>query len=219
MLNRKTTLTCAAAGAITLATSVAALVQSSAMLGTSNQSSARSGSNVAIDRLALHYGAVMGSTENAKILINALGAGRHVTLGDTTAAGSGKAMGYVNVNIALALALAQAQANAKVGEDLSAQGFFSALGNVMERRAGGTGWGQIAKDLGFSLDQVLSASNTAQVATRTIQLTQIAAAYEVHGSGSVSRHWNGLGQGRAGVGVYAGIRGATAASAAMSEVA
>ncbi len=186
------------------------MAQSSATIDAGNQPSASSSSNITIDRLAVHYGTVMGSTENARALIDGMGTGKDVTLGETTLAGRGKAMGYVNINIALALAKAHAEDITKAGEELSAQGFLSTLGGVMERRASGTGWGQIARDLGFSLDQVLSASHTAQVATRAIQSIQVAAAMQVNGTGSVSRHWNGSGQGRVGVGVDAGIGGGIA---------
>ena len=207
MLNRNTTLICAAAGAVTLATSVAALARSSATVDTTTQAGASSSSNIAIERLAVHYGSVMGCTASATALIDAMGAGKHVTFGDTTIAGNGKAMGYANINIALALAKAHAEANAKAGESLSAQGFLTALGDVMERRSGGLGWGQIAKDLGFSLDQVLSASYTAQVATRTSQSAQVAAAQQVNGTTSVNRHRDGSVQGRAGADIDGGVAG------------
>ncbi len=181
MLNRKNTLTCAAAGAITLATSVAALAQSSATAGANTQSGTSNGANIAVDRLAIHYASLVGSAEQARVLIDGLGSGKAVALGETTFAGSGKTMGYVNINIALALASTYVAANVKAGQEPSALFFFSALDDVLERRTGGSAWGQIAKDLGFNLDQVLSASNTAQVATRAGHSSRLAAASQMSG--------------------------------------
>jgi hypothetical protein len=204
MLNRENTLTCAAAGAVTLASSVAAFGQRTATAGAAVRASTDSSGDIAIDRLAIHYGTLVGSTEQARLLIEGMGGGMEVAYGETRLAGSGKPMGYVNINIALALASAFAAANLKAGEALSAQGFFSALADVMGRRAGGLGWGQIAKDLGFSLDQVLSASNTAQVATRASYSNRFAATAQVRGSTNLIGYGNANLQAPCGVGAIAG---------------
>jgi hypothetical protein len=179
MLNRKYTLACAAADASTVATPVVAQAPSSRPARLTGKPCTSSSATIDIDRLAIHYRTAVGSTERARLLIEGMGSGTQVALGETILAGTGKAMGYVNINIALALANARVSANAQTGEELPAHGFLSALKDVMQRRAGEAGWGQIAKDLGFSLDQVLSASNTAQVATRAGHASRSGAATQM----------------------------------------
>ncbi len=161
MLNRKSTLTAVAAAVLALATSFTVLAQTT------------TGSNPTANRLADSYSTSVGLTEpQSKNLIGAMRKGEDITITTTTTTttagttsttttvtGTGKTMGYGNINIALSLAKAEAAKTEGT--------FLSSLDTVMDRRASGMGWGQIAKELGFNLGQVMSASKTEKSASKS----------------------------------------------------
>jgi len=93
-------------------------------------------------------------------------AGQDVTQKGVTVSGTGTTMGYGNVNIALSLATAQA------GEDTTTKVFLTALDQVVDMRARGMGWRQIAKDLGFNLGQIVSGSKSNRPASATAKVRQ-----------------------------------------------
>lgn len=111
-----------------------------------------------VGRLAEAYAPSIGSPEAARAVVEAMRAGNDVTVGDVTVSGSGKTMGIGNIDIALSLAMSQ------MAPDATSKDFLSALDGVMDQRASGMGWGNIAKSLGVSLGQVMSASKSAKAA-------------------------------------------------------
>lgn len=103
-------------------------------------------------QLADRYSTVLGARADALKVIEGLRAGKDSTLGSQTVSGTGTTMGYGAVGIALALA------DASAGTAPSTQDFLASLDRVMDLRAAGTGWGQIARELGLQLGQVVSGS-------------------------------------------------------------
>jgi hypothetical protein len=127
-----------------------------------------------LEKLEDRYAAFAGSESNAKSLVSGLRNGTDITL---TSSGSGgatatidpptKKMGNGNVNIALALAEAslkqqgitnptpeQIKAALNGGTIKTAAGDVQ-LAGVLQMRADGKGWGQIAQSLGFKLGEVM----------------------------------------------------------------
>lgn len=107
------------------------------------------------ETLVERYTGLAGSPDNARALVTGLRdgtdiklvyAGTPLTLDPPT----GK-MGNGNVNIALALTEASLKDTAKP----TAQQFQAALNGVLEQRASGRGWGEIAHSLGFKLGEVV----------------------------------------------------------------
>ena len=152
MINRNNKLAYAAFVVLTFV-SAAELVQASTATADTT-SSTSSNSNPTADRLSDTFSASVGSRTDAATLIEGMRADKDVKMGDVTVSGTGKTMGYGNVNIALSLAKADA------GATPTTKGFLSSLDKVMDMRASGMGWGQIAKDLGFKLGDVVSGSKT-----------------------------------------------------------
>lgn len=105
--------------------------------------------------LVERYTDLAGSRAGAQALVAGLRDGSDIEL---TYAGTkltidpptGK-MGNGNVNIALALTEASLKDTAKP----TAQQFQAALSGVLEQRAAGRGWGEIANSLGFKLGEVM----------------------------------------------------------------
>ena len=153
MLNRKSKLARAAIVAFACVSTFGGLVQASTTTAVTS-SSMSSNSTPSADQLADTFSASVGSRTDAATLIEGMRAGKDVRMADVTVSGTGKTMGYGNVNIALSLAKADAGATA------TTKGFLSSLDKVMDMRASGMGWGQIAKDLGFRLGEVVSGSKT-----------------------------------------------------------
>ena len=109
-------------------------------------------------RLADRFGEVAGSRVNALAVVEGLRSGKGVTREGVTVSGTGNTMGYGNINIAMSLARSQLSAGA------SSKDFLSALDSIMDMRAEGKGWGQIAHSLGVNLGQVMGASKAGQSA-------------------------------------------------------
>lgn len=128
-------------------------------------------------KLVETYAPLAGSEQNAESLVEGLRTGSRVTLATKTSTGTTttsftpptKTMGNGNVNIALALAEAslrdQGIANptpsqlqtALMGGTIKTRSGDVKLEGVLQMRADGMGWGQIANQLGFKLGDVLSA--------------------------------------------------------------
>lgn len=145
-------------------------------------------------KLISTYSHLAGSDANAQALIDGLRNGSAITLntpttttvtnpdgtttttttptGTTFTPTTGK-MGWGEVNITLSLAqalvgsdatAARLQAAVNGGTITNADGTTSTLTGILTMRASGTGWGQIAKQLGFNLGSLVSASHTGKSA-------------------------------------------------------
>src|SRR6266446_7399989 len=116
------------------------------------------------DRLIQKYTPLTGSEDNAKSLVTGLRDGAAVKLssgGTSTSFTSptGK-MGFGNVNIALSLAEASLKQQG-ITNPTSAQ-LQGALMGILQQRADGKGWGQIASSMGFKLGEVVRPEKHAQ---------------------------------------------------------
>ena len=145
---------------------------------------------VPADRLVSNYTDLAGSEANAQALIDGLRNGTAITLatptsttttnadGTTTTTTSivntvftpatGKlCWGEVNISLSLAQALVGTDATAEQllaalngGTLTHADGTTTTLAGVLQLRADGAGWGQIAKQSGFKLGALMSASKS-----------------------------------------------------------
>ncbi len=136
------------AGAALLSLSFAALAQSEQQL---------------IER----YTALAGSEDNATSLVTGLRDGKEVTLisgaiTETFTPPTGK-MGYGNVDNAIAIA-ERTLKDQGITEPTPAQ-LEAALTDVLKLRAGGMGWGEIAKAQGFKLGDVKRPEKAEKIAT------------------------------------------------------
>ncbi len=109
------------------------------------------------DRLIQKYTALAGSEDNAKSLVTGLRDGTEVKLSSGTTSTSftsptGK-MGFGNVNIALSLAEASLKQQGITNP--TSEQLQGALMGVLQQRADGKGWGQIANSMGFKLGEVV----------------------------------------------------------------
>ena len=171
------------------------------------------GEGAVSDRISSDFSAFAGSTTNSDALVTGLRNGTEVTLATTGANGvttsttftppTGK-MGYGNVYTSLALAkqqlagvgiteptAAQLQA-ALVGGTVTTPTGQATLTGVLELRAQGMGWGQIAQSYGYKLGPVISgmkashAKITAQTATGGATTTSATTSAAGHRSGIVT---------------------------------
>lgn len=154
----------------------------------------RSSTSTASDKLVSEFTPLAGSKENATSLVNGLRTGSAVTLtspatgggsatatstnGSTTFTPPTKPMGYGNVRIALSLAQTQL-ANQGVTQPTSQQLQTSLMGSgtsttggttsqgILQMRASGMGWGQIANSMGVKLGAVMSGHATAGTGAAT----------------------------------------------------
>ncbi|MDO8931104.1 MAG: hypothetical protein Q7U97_01790 [Rhodocyclaceae bacterium] len=132
-----------------------------------------------------------GSKENASSLVNGLRTGSVITLTDTTlqtgSTTSGmlttsttfspgtKPMGYGNIRIALSLARAQLASQGITnptpeqlqGALVGTSGTGTATQGILQMRASGMGWGQIANSLGLKLGAVMSGKQTLATTSTT----------------------------------------------------
>ena len=109
------------------------------------------------DRLIQKYTPLAGSEDNAKSLVTGLRDGTEVKLSSGTTSTSftsptGK-MGFGNVNIALSLAEASLKQQGITSP--TPQQLQSSLTGILDQRASGKGWGQIANSMGFKLGEVV----------------------------------------------------------------
>ena len=112
--------------------------------------------DAAAARLADSFSASAGSRVNALAVVEGLRSGKGATVEGVAVSGTGKTTGYGNINIAMSLAQSQ------VAPAATSKDFLAALDAVMDMRASGMGWGQIAHSLGVNLGQVMSASKSGQ---------------------------------------------------------
>jgi hypothetical protein len=118
------------------------------------------------DTLVQRYTDLARSKENAQALVTGLRDGTPLTLnsGNTTTvidAPTGK-MGYGNVDNALALAEASLQKQGITNPN--AEQLKTSLLSVLQMRADGRGWGEIANSLGLRLGDVKRADKAERVA-------------------------------------------------------
>ena len=151
-------------------------------------------SRLSTSSLVDNYGAFVGSAQDARTLINGMRVGRDVKVGTVTVSGTGNTMGYGNINHALSLARQQA------GTTASSKDFLSSLDAVMDMRASGMGWGQIAKDLGINPGHAISGSKHEASASKGAGSnrsgnTSVAEAGQTHGQGHSSGNANAGGNG------------------------
>src|SRR6266436_7575515 len=116
------------------------------------------------DRLIQKYAPLAGSEDNAKSLVTGLRDGTAVKLSSGTASTSftsptGK-MGFGNVNIALSLAEASLKQQGIASP--TPQQLQSSLTGILDQRASGKGWGQIANSMGFKLGEVVRPEKAGQ---------------------------------------------------------
>lgn len=131
-------------------------------------------------QLVERYTALAGSKENASSLVTGLRDGKEVTLtsGQTTETftPSTGQMGYGNIDNALALAEAslkqngitnptpaQLEAALMGGKITLASGKTVELQGILQMRASGMGWGQIANSMGFKLGELKRADKADRV--------------------------------------------------------
>jgi len=194
-------------------------------------------------RISGDFTRLAGSTENAGSLVTGLRNGTEITLVSTDANGgptttsftppTGK-MGYGNVYTSLALAkhqlaslgitdptAAQLQA-ALVGGTITLNGKEVPLTGVLELRAQGMGWGQIAQQYGTKLGPVVSGmkSANAQVASQPAAPASPAAATVKSGGVTTAAGGSTAGQGQGnayGRGITSAGGGAAGAASAHGQ--
>jgi len=135
------------------------------------------------DRLTSNFSSFAGSSENATSLVYGLRTGSSITLTDpvivggpppvsTTFTAPTKPMGYGNIRIALSLAQAQLASQgitnpsatelqgALMGTTVTGPGGTTTTDGVLQMRASGMGWGQIAHSMGYKLGPIMSGRQT-----------------------------------------------------------
>ncbi len=134
-------------------------------------SAALADTNVPEDRLVREYRSFAGSTENAQALVQGLRNDTKVQLTSSTGGASFKPatgkLGYGNIDTALNLAQAtlashgiqkpspeQIETALNGGTITTKAGETIALKGVLQQRASGMGWGQIAQANGFKLGEL-----------------------------------------------------------------
>ncbi len=124
---------------------------------------------VPTSRLVSEYTTLAGSQQNANSLVTGLRTGSQVTLtsadGKTTAfTPPTKPMGNGNVNITLRIAQQMMANNSNLTLQQALMGTSSTQG-ILQMRASGMGWGQIAKTEGFKLGDVMRSGKADSAST------------------------------------------------------
>lgn len=142
------------------------------------------------EKLVASFTEFAGSRENAVSLVGGLRTGGTITLTDAAAGGAAdttsfaaptKPMGYGNVRIALSLAQAQL-ASQGITQPTAAELQTALMGSagststamtpgILQMRADGMGWGQIANSMGFKLGAVMSGRTATVTAATTAKAT------------------------------------------------
>lgn len=134
------------------------------------------GSEQVNSQIVSTFSTLAGSEDNAQALASGLRTGGAIELKGTGPDGSTtsttitpptKGMGWGNVYITLSLA--QASLNQQGITDPSNAQLSDALTAILSQRADGTGWGQIAQNLGVKLGPVVSALRSASGRLRADQ--------------------------------------------------
>jgi len=116
------------------------------------------------ESLIQKYAPLAGSEDNAKSLVTGLRDGTEVKLSSGATSTSftsptGK-MGFGNVNITLSLAEASLKQQGITSP--TPQQLQSSLTGILDQRASGKGWGQIANSMGFKLGEVVRSEKAGQ---------------------------------------------------------
>jgi hypothetical protein len=211
------------------------------------------GSSQVEGRLVSQFSSFAGSEDNARSLVTGLRQGSEITLGTTASGGGQPApgttttftpptrpMGYGNVRITLALAQEQLS-QAGITQPTPAQLQTALMGGtitngtgstapastqmsgVLQMRADGMGWGQIANSMGVKLGTVMSGRTTAPApagtSTQTSGITTAAgataAATQANGRGHAAAP--GQQQSRAGSGIVNAAGGTNAGYGASTR--
>lgn len=186
MNTRRFTTTLLAAGVLAALAATPALAQTAGTTATTTTTTTASSRDAT--RLSQEFTTLAGSPGNAQALVTGLHDGTAVTLVTTVPGVNGAAattttstftpdtgkLGYGNVRIALSLAeasLAKAGITDPTSAELAAalnggtlvmaDGTSVDLKGVLAARAAGEGWGQIAKDSGFKLGEVMRSPKAA----------------------------------------------------------
>lgn len=193
----------------------ALLVSGVAMAG--NTSASGNGNADASTQLVTRYTTLAGSDTNALALVDGLRNGTQVSLGDTTFTPATSSLGYGEINTSLALAQAELAAvgiTAPTADQLEAalnggtvtlsDGSTADMQGVLDLRASGEGWGQIAKDLGLNLGAIVSASHTAnsQAGMHGSADAQAHASADVNSNGNSSHGLTGTAQAQSEIDVH-----------------
>jgi hypothetical protein len=166
------------------------------------------GENTVANRISADYTAFAGSRDNSDALVSGLRSGSSITLTSTDAKGVSTSttftpptgtMGYGNVYTSLALAKQQLagvgitdpsaqelQAALVGGTVTTGSGQTTTLTGVLELRAQGMGWGQIAQQYGYKLGPVISGMRSSNANLHAAQPTS-GATGAVTAAGSASR--------------------------------
>lgn len=208
-------------------------------------------------KLVGSFTALAGSTENATSLVNGLRTGSAITLTDpkaqtgsttttsasttttsasTTFSPGTKPMGYGNIRIALSLAQTRLASQGITNPTpAQLQGALVGTGGttgtatqgILQMRASGMGWGQIANSMGVKLGAVMSGKQTTATATTaagdnvtagtsgkvtTGRVTTGSTASSVHGKSGVVTAAGGAGSGNSQVTTGLGLGGGHAAA-------
>lgn len=112
-------------------------------------------------QLVKRYTELAGSAENAKSLVNGLHEGSTITLkdGNTVATIQPAARETAFGNVDNALALTQASLKKRGIVHPTPEQLRVALTALLDQRAAGQGWGEIARSLGFSLGEIKDAQD------------------------------------------------------------
>jgi hypothetical protein len=186
------------------------------------------------DKLVSSFSGFAGSEENAASLVNGLRSGSPVTLSNAGPGGTGETttftpptrpMGYGNVRIAMSLAEAQLASQgitnptptqlqgALMGSAAGVGSDATAPQGILQMRASGMGWGQIANSMGFKLGPVMSGKQTFSAAAASGSTTT-AAGTTITGSASTTRGKSGV---TTASGMAASSKGVTTASGASGK--
>ena len=157
--------------------------------------------DAAAERLADSFSASAGSRANALAVVEGLRSGKGATVEGVAVSGTGKTTGYGNINIAMSLAQSQ------VAPAATSKDFLAALDAVMDMRASGMGWGQIAHSLGVNLGQVMSASKSGHGNTKGASASKASGSTKVADGGKAVGHASGGGNGNGNSGSNAGGNG------------
>jgi hypothetical protein len=112
-------------------------------------------------QLVERYTELAGSTDNSKSLVNGLRDGTTITLtsGNTVTKIDPPTQKMDFGNVDNALALTQASLEKQGITNATPEQLKTALVDVLNMRAAGEGWGEIARSLGLNLGEVKSAAN------------------------------------------------------------
>lgn len=161
------------------------------------------------DKLVSTFSDFSGSPDNAASLVNGLRTGTAITLSGPTGGSPGgealtfsaptRPMGYGNIRIALSLAQTQLASQgitnptpAQLQGALVGSTDSTATQGILQMRASGMGWGQIANSMGYKLGPVMSGKQTFTTTTTSAAgtaagtTTRASGGTVVHGKSSIT---------------------------------